>query len=306
MNQEEIGKFIARMRKEKNLTQLDLANYLNVSINAVSKWERGICLMDMSLLKPLCKKLDISINELLSAKKLDDNNYLEICEQKIYKIYLVILIIVILLLVFFLIGFNYGKISEKEIKILAKFTQNENIYLKEYYQDQYSTLYYYGIDDIKINGNISLKDYFRKKGINIWDGMDEFLKHTHITKSDYLEDGTKINYINDVVITKCENKDIFINSYNNFPKGICGEKISEVYYVNKIKKDSEENYELRLSYKKGEEEEFVKIKINEDLEENKFYEFVFLTNKDNLKSIKEVFDNASLLEIKKVIDVIAT
>ena len=70
MDQEKIGKFIATCRKETGLTQEILAEKLGVSKNAVSKWERGICLMDMSLLKPLCEILDISINELFSGQKI--------------------------------------------------------------------------------------------------------------------------------------------------------------------------------------------------------------------------------------------
>ena len=53
MNQEKIGKFIQELRKEKGLTQDELAEKLGITKNAVSKWERGISLMDLSLLKPL-------------------------------------------------------------------------------------------------------------------------------------------------------------------------------------------------------------------------------------------------------------
>lgn len=71
MNQEKIGKFIAEIRKQKKLTQEQLSEKLGISINAVSKWERGICLMDMSLLKPLSIILDVSINEILSGEKIE-------------------------------------------------------------------------------------------------------------------------------------------------------------------------------------------------------------------------------------------
>lgn len=57
-----IGKFIANIRKEKKLTQEQIAEKLGLSVNTASKWERGICLMDMSLLKPLSNILDVSIN----------------------------------------------------------------------------------------------------------------------------------------------------------------------------------------------------------------------------------------------------
>lgn len=83
MNQEKIGKFISKQRKEKNLTQENLAEILGVSKNAVSKWERGICLMDMSLLKPLCETLDITVNELLSGERISKEHYQEKFEENI-------------------------------------------------------------------------------------------------------------------------------------------------------------------------------------------------------------------------------
>ncbi len=72
MNQEKIGNFISQRRKQKNLTQEQLGEKLNVSKNAVSKWERGICLMDISLLEPLSNILDVSIAELLNGEKSGD------------------------------------------------------------------------------------------------------------------------------------------------------------------------------------------------------------------------------------------
>lgn len=71
MNQEKIGKFIAQVRKENHLTQEELATMLRISKNAVSKWERGICLMDMSLLKPLSEILHVTVNDILAGEKLD-------------------------------------------------------------------------------------------------------------------------------------------------------------------------------------------------------------------------------------------
>ncbi len=70
-----IGKFIQEKRKEKKLTQADLSEKLNVSDRAVSKWERGICLPDASIMIPLCEILEISVNELLSGEVLEKNNY---------------------------------------------------------------------------------------------------------------------------------------------------------------------------------------------------------------------------------------
>ena len=63
MDQEKMGRFIAQLRKEKNMTQQELADQLNVTDRAVSHWENGRRLPDYSLLKQLCDVLGISINE---------------------------------------------------------------------------------------------------------------------------------------------------------------------------------------------------------------------------------------------------
>ncbi|MCM1052879.1 MAG: helix-turn-helix domain-containing protein [Ruminococcus sp.] len=83
MDQEKIGKFIAESRKKKNLTQENIALKLGVSINAVSKWERGICLMDMSLLKPLSEILDVKIIDILAGEKVDSEVYQEKYDETI-------------------------------------------------------------------------------------------------------------------------------------------------------------------------------------------------------------------------------
>ena len=62
MNQEQIGKFISALRKEKNMTQIELANKLGITDRAISKWENGRGLPDISLFEPLCNELNISIN----------------------------------------------------------------------------------------------------------------------------------------------------------------------------------------------------------------------------------------------------
>ena len=72
MNQEKIGKFIAELRKQKKLTQEQLAEKLGITKNAVSKWERGLGLMDLSLLKPLSEILGVSVTEILNGEKIDE------------------------------------------------------------------------------------------------------------------------------------------------------------------------------------------------------------------------------------------
>lgn len=74
MNQIKIGKFIAECRKRKSLTQIQLAEKLNITDKAVSKWERGMAMPDSSIMLELCDILDITVNELLSGEKISMEN----------------------------------------------------------------------------------------------------------------------------------------------------------------------------------------------------------------------------------------
>ena len=83
MDQIKIGKFIANLRKEQNMTQLDLATKLGITDRAVSKWENGRGLPDISLITPLCKELSISVNELLNGERIAESQTVEIANQNI-------------------------------------------------------------------------------------------------------------------------------------------------------------------------------------------------------------------------------
>ena len=74
MNQEKIGQFIAKKRKEKGLKQSDLSMKLGVTDRSVSNWERGKNMPDLSLFQPLCKILDVSINELLNGEEIEQKD----------------------------------------------------------------------------------------------------------------------------------------------------------------------------------------------------------------------------------------
>ena len=90
MDQVKIGKFIAQRRKMANLTQIQLAEKLNITDRAISKWETGRALPDSSIMLILCEILDITVNDLLSGEviKMDnynkelENNLLELVKQK--------------------------------------------------------------------------------------------------------------------------------------------------------------------------------------------------------------------------------
>ena len=81
MNQEKIGRFIAELRKEKNMTQQELADKLNITDRAISHWENGRSMPDAGVILELFKILNINVNELLSAKKIKEDKYNERAEE---------------------------------------------------------------------------------------------------------------------------------------------------------------------------------------------------------------------------------
>ena len=83
MDQIKIGKFISEKRKETNLTQEQLAEKLNISKNAVSKWERGLNLPDVSIMQDLCKILNITLNELFIGETIKEESYKEIADNNL-------------------------------------------------------------------------------------------------------------------------------------------------------------------------------------------------------------------------------
>ena len=81
MDQIKIGKFIAENRKALSLTQRELAEKLHISDKAISKWETGNGLPEVSLMIPLCEALKINVNELLSGEKLNEAEYHKKAEE---------------------------------------------------------------------------------------------------------------------------------------------------------------------------------------------------------------------------------
>ena len=83
MDQVKIGKFIAQLRKEKNMTQLDLAKKLGVTDRAISKWENGRGMPELSIIKPLCEELSTTINELFCGEKIVEEDFTQKAEENI-------------------------------------------------------------------------------------------------------------------------------------------------------------------------------------------------------------------------------
>lgn len=126
MNQMVIGSFLAKKRKEKNITQAALAEQLGVSNKTISKWETGKCMPDYSVIELLCKKLDITVAELLDGKEkeepikpvCDDTQIFELIKRtqtlEQQKISMIGLIIIIMGFALLLLHYNVGGSALKD------------------------------------------------------------------------------------------------------------------------------------------------------------------------------------------------
>lgn len=130
MDLEKIGKFITEQRTNKKLTQKELANRLNVTNKAVSKWENGRSMPDVGLFENLCSELDITLNELLSGKKdtkRDDAtiSFLRYFKKK-NKTLLLVSIIIITLIIFISALFIYFVNNYSKIKVYSINGESQN------------------------------------------------------------------------------------------------------------------------------------------------------------------------------------
>lgn len=86
MDQQKIGSFIADVRKEKGLTQSELAERIGVTNKTVSRWETGKYMPDLATIPTLCKELNISVNEFISGEHLNDIAFKDEADNNIISI----------------------------------------------------------------------------------------------------------------------------------------------------------------------------------------------------------------------------
>ena len=200
MDQENIGKFILELRREKGLTQMELADKLGVTDKAISKWENGRCMPDLSLLKPLCDILDISINELLSGKRLTKEEYQKKLEENIIKINLTTLkknsiktlnivlktILFTLFLLFLLIlsfilknKYDYSHIELDENKVTFNICKYNNSIMIEPIYDNYFYVGYNLEEDLE-KETATITSVYRER---------KYYNNPKLIKKDHIETG---------------------------------------------------------------------------------------------------------------------
>ena len=183
MNQEKIGKFIAKCRKTKKITQSELAEQLGITNRSVSNWETGKNMPDLSLFKPLCEILGITINELLSGEKLNKEQYQEKFEEnfisvisnvneknkKLKKILILISLIFVLttiLLTLFLnhkviLSYNKDKMYIEKNNNSLIFTNKDTCTIYSGNINEYSTTYKNAFGIIFLSSECSYKEMIK-------------------------------------------------------------------------------------------------------------------------------------------------
>lgn len=327
MNQEKIGKFIAKKRKEMNMTQAELASKLGVTDRAVSHWENGRRLPDISLFKLICEIFDISVNELLNGeeikkndvlKKFDDNiiNTLNFNKKNNIKMKFIIFILsIVLFIVSILILINihpkidieYFRIDHSSVKVLNKVLR----YKKR-------NIYYYGIDSAmfcdKKDNCYSVVDAIKNKQTT-FDKFKEYLEkelsQENLTKLMLYDGGTSIYKKGGYSVIFCNtidgNKDIYIGNdemVNKLDGEYCGhDKNTNINFTRTYKvlsssfdKSNPEFYFVKLEQNSG---EVGNISINNSyvLIPGKTYEFTFMTYEEFSDNIENIFKYSTLLEV---------
>lgn len=235
MDQERIGKFIAQCRKEKKLTQQELADKLGVSDRTVGNWENGRNMPDLSLFKPLCEELNISMNDFLSGERIKEEEYPKKSEENIVntiaytnnRIHQSKRIFFRVLLVSGIIFLFLGAI----VIFVFKDNQEKKKSLESYEKkiEDREDAFYYGIaigdgrqlnlqlDALYCQENIcqTLGDVFLNNELTV----DKFVKELDLLE--YLKDGDSIIYYYD------KNKKIY--GPENFYVAVCNSEIKDIF-----------------------------------------------------------------------------
>lgn len=199
MNQEKIGKYIFNRRKKLKLTQEQLAEKIGVTDRAISRWENGKSMPDVSLFKQLCEVLDITLDELLSGEDKPQNSYETINYLKYQsKMYLYKLIIVVIVLVLLMSGLLYCFFKPFKLEFSDTIDYTKPIY---------------NIDDnIKLYSKFDNNYYVKNTKID----LSEALKNGTITIEQIKKQMTVYDELNDggTIIYQSKNKKYYLFACN--------------------------------------------------------------------------------------------
>lgn len=297
MDQNKIGKFIAESRRIKNMTQEELACKLNVTDRAISKWECGRGLPDVSILEDLSNNLGITVNELLRGEKIENENIVKEYDENIVnilkeykkmkkvknilKIILVILLVVIIRM-FIVIYTPYILSGFSKIEVYED-VDNYNNYFGSNADDAFKNKW--DMDEAifpsKITDDMSIAD-FKMVYYNPWDA--QYLSYLEVLydNSEYQKEVDRLKkykstkYLGYYGVTgfndNYELLAIYADSYNGFVYALTNNK-NKIIYVELIFC----NYFMDIDYKKYIKDEYLPLGFDASI--NNSYRKKMLKNK---------------------------
>ncbi len=184
MDQDKIGNFIKTIRLDNNLTQKDLADKLGVTYQAVSKWENGKNIPDLSIIKKLCDEYNIDIDELLNGIKKERK------QSKTLKTTIISLLVVILLIGIYIIN-NINNSRNFEFKTISSQCRDFNITGSAAYNRDKTSIYISNIEFCGKNDNEEYKSIeciLYENNNDTKNKVSSCDKKKSITLKDYLKD----------------------------------------------------------------------------------------------------------------------
>ncbi len=336
MEQEKIGKFIQELRRQNKMTQQELADKLNVTDRAISHWENGRRLPDISLFKPICEIFNISVNELISGERIDNSTILRKTEENIIntlninkknkkKSILIIgcLVITILVILYFAFSYYrnlYPKFDIYNISVSDSQIGNKKSLKKQFeYKSNYN-IWYYGVDEVLLcdskNNCYKMKSAILHNQISI-DKLKQFLdfqtEFNNLKKFKFYDEKSKLYSNDNYSVLFCDtiegNKEVYIGNNDMLKKlgdGFCGKKtnISKEFIrtyriVSVIPDNSEEYINVVITQFQSDDLISVKIPSKYKIEEGKNYEFKFINYYRFEDTIKNIFEYSTIVEIKE-------
>lgn len=191
MDQEKVGKFILKLRKDNNLTQKELADKLGVTYQAVSKWETGKNIPDIAIIRLICEEFNVDINDVLDLKpntKKSNNKY--------YIIACIVFIIIVISIICVILYNNDKKKHNFEFKNIEAACDNFKVYGNMAYNSNSS---YLSISKIEYCGDEDNVKY-KKIDCNLYkinDSSEEIISDCGYTND---EPVTLEEYLNNVKI----------------------------------------------------------------------------------------------------------
>ena len=293
MDQEKVGKLLKKLREERNISQEELSNIINVSRQTLSKWELGKSPIDSTILIKICQIFEISIDDLLNCRINHSKKY-----DKTKKVVIKIIIILLMLLLVYFIYYFINQYNSTYVYSIK--SENSELIIKDGILVSSNNNLYFSLGTINNNFDYDyMKLYYIKEGDEIFvvESTNNFISfNSFYGCNEYLDIKNIEYFINDLYVELCDEK-----ICKNF-KLILDKKYKNDNIFFKKNNCVLENIENRKKINNNEILEYIKnnfVKkddglIKEVINNSKRFELIFINDSNTL--IVDSYENDIILE----------